>query len=212
MFALVRVVPRGGVAISVMLGAFVVMAGAALAYLLLFERLKQGGVFACKEQKNAAEGVFEACEGAESRDVEADGAEVGESEAEVPEMMPAAVTVRQVSESAPLPSVSVHQANEMMSDREAREALCTRPSDAEGARGGRKYEVNIDTISALFAPEETVSLQSLKDKGILPDKARFVKILARGSLDKPLTVIAQDFSTAAVKMITLTGGKAVIVE
>ena len=53
---------------------------------------------------------------------------------------------------------------------------------------------------------------SLKQKGLVPKSARAVKILARGSLNKPLTVIAQDFSTSAVKMITLTGGHAMLVD
>ena len=77
---------------------------------------------------------------------------------------------------------------------------------------GKKYEVNIDVIAAAFLPNETVSLQSLKEKRLISKNAKAVKILARGTLDKPLTVIAQDFSTAAIKMITLTGGHAMIVE
>lgn len=36
-----------------------------------------------------------------------------------------------------------------------------------------------------------------------------VKVLARGSLDKALTVEAADFSLPAVKMIVITGGKVV---
>ena len=34
-------------------------------------------------------------------------------------------------------------------------------------------------------------------------------MLARGIIDKPLYVYANDFSLAAVKMIALTGGKAI---
>ena len=37
-----------------------------------------------------------------------------------------------------------------------------------------------------------------------------MKILARGVLDKRLRVVAQDFSDAAVKMILLTGGEAIV--
>ena len=35
------------------------------------------------------------------------------------------------------------------------------------------------------------------------------EILADGTLDKPLTVVADAFSVQAIKMITLTGGHAV---
>ena len=38
------------------------------------------------------------------------------------------------------------------------------------------------------------------------NKATYIKVLARGSLDKPLDVEADDFSPAAIKMIVLTGG------
>lgn len=67
--------------------------------------------------------------------------------------------------------------------------------------------VNIDNISAKFNEGETVSLQTLKNKGILGDKINYFKVLARGKLDKPLTVEANEFSIEAVKMILLTGGK-----
>ena len=49
-------------------------------------------------------------------------------------------------------------------------------------------------------------------KGLLPEETTFVKVLARGKINKPLTVIAQDFSTAAMKTILLAGGNATITE
>ena len=68
--------------------------------------------------------------------------------------------------------------------------------------------VNIDTLSKMYAPNETVTLETLKEKGLVPEKCRAVKILARGTLDKPLRVQVQDYSLDAVKMIYLTGGQA----
>ena len=44
---------------------------------------------------------------------------------------------------------------------------------------------------------------------LIPKNVGSLKILARGVLDKPLNVEAQDFSLDAVKMIVLTGGKAI---
>ena len=40
-------------------------------------------------------------------------------------------------------------------------------------------------------------------------RVTYIKVLARGKLDKALTVEADDFSPQAVKMIVLTGGSAV---
>ena len=67
--------------------------------------------------------------------------------------------------------------------------------------------VNIDSLSRAFAPNDVVNLATLRAKGILNPKADGVKVLARGVLDKPLIVEADDFSMDAVKMILLTGGK-----
>jgi ribosomal protein L15 len=48
----------------------------------------------------------------------------------------------------------------------------------------------------------------MKDKGIIPSDAKYVKVLARGIIDKPINIIANSFSLSAVKMIALTGGSA----
>lgn len=75
---------------------------------------------------------------------------------------------------------------------------------------GKKCIVNIDTLSAHFSAGDTVDISALKEKGLIPQKGIAVKVLARGILNKPLTVIADDFSADAVKMIVLTGGKALL--
>ena len=54
-----------------------------------------------------------------------------------------------------------------------------------------------------------MDLATLKARGLLEAKVGSFKVLARGQLDKSLTVEANDFSLAAVKMIALTGGKVV---
>lgn len=78
--------------------------------------------------------------------------------------------------------------------------------------GGKKAIVNLDTISANFEAGDVVTVDKLKEKKLVPANAGFVKVLARGSIDKPLTVEANDYSLAAVKMLVLTGGKAVQVK
>ena len=70
--------------------------------------------------------------------------------------------------------------------------------------------VNIDTLSQYFNDGETVTLEEIKQRvpGINKNTT-YIKVLARGTLDKSLTVYADNFSLQAVKMIVLTGGKAV---
>ena len=70
--------------------------------------------------------------------------------------------------------------------------------------------VNIDALSRAFADGETVTLEEVKKrvKGF-DKKVTYLKVLARGSLDKKLTVKADAFSIQAVKMIILTGGKVI---
>lgn len=72
---------------------------------------------------------------------------------------------------------------------------------------GKRGIVNIDSLSRAFAPNDVVNLETLRKKKIVSPKVSSVKVLARGVLDKPLIVEANDFSMDAVKMILLTGGK-----
>ena len=48
----------------------------------------------------------------------------------------------------------------------------------------------------------------MRERRLLPAKATAVKVLARGILNKPLTVIADDYSADAIKTILLAGGEA----
>lgn len=70
--------------------------------------------------------------------------------------------------------------------------------------------VNIDTLSKCFENGETATLEEMKKRiPAINRKATYIKVLARGTLDKKLTVIADSFSIEAVKMILLTGGNVV---
>lgn len=80
---------------------------------------------------------------------------------------------------------------------------------ARPASRSERAAVNVDTLSRAFAAGETVTLAALKEKKLVPPRAAYVKVLARGALDKALVVEANDFSPDAVKMILLTGGKAI---
>jgi ribosomal protein L15 len=94
-------------------------------------------------------------------------------------------------------------------DAEVEAFIETETVKEEIVTGRKKGIVNIDTISEAYADGETVTLQSLIAKKILPKNIGFVKILARGVLDKALTVKANDFSIDAAKMIVIAGGSVV---
>ena len=77
----------------------------------------------------------------------------------------------------------------------------------EGGLGGARGHINIDTLAAHFEPYAHVTLDAMKAKKLVPARVARVKVLARGVLDQPLFVEAQDFSLDAVKMILLVGGR-----
>ncbi len=106
-------------------------------------------------------------------------------------------------------SIRVEEARQLLDDATAR-SLLVKADGSYGVKRGGGTIINLDTISAHFASGETVTLTILKEKGLVSKKETAVKILARGTIDKPLTIIADNFSTDAIKMIVLTGGKAII--
>lgn len=77
------------------------------------------------------------------------------------------------------------------------------------AKDNKKVIINVDTLSDNFEAHEMVNLATLKAKGLIDKKAKSLKVLARGTLNKPLIVKSGDFSKTAVEMILLTGGNAV---
>ena len=116
-------------------------------------------------------------------------------------------------------SITVNEAHVAISDSEAEKLVeKATPHDdapevaaaaAPAVYGNKRGIVNIDTLSAHFNSGDEVTLAQLIQKGLVQKNVGRLKVLARGTLDKPLTVCADDFSIAAVKMIVLTGGKAV---
>lgn len=72
---------------------------------------------------------------------------------------------------------------------------------------GREAEVNLDMISAVFAPGEHVNVMTLKAKGLIPPTAQHIKVLARGGvIDKPLVVEARSISSKARALVIAAGG------
>lgn len=72
-----------------------------------------------------------------------------------------------------------------------------------------KAIVNVDQINQVFEYDEYVTIEKLKEKGLVNKKTNYVKVLSRGVINKPMTIEANEFSLKAVKMIVLTGGSVV---
>lgn len=72
-----------------------------------------------------------------------------------------------------------------------------------------KAIVNVDQINQVFDYDEYVTIEKLKEKGLVNKKTNYVKVLSRGVINKPMTIEANEFSLKAVKMIVLTGGSVV---
>ena len=84
-----------------------------------------------------------------------------------------------------------------------------RHDDGIVTNGTRHGIVNVDTLSRSFSAGDRVDINALKSHSLIPYDTAYIKVLARGIIDKPLYVYANDFSLSAVKMIALSGGKAV---
>ena len=102
--------------------------------------------------------------------------------------------------------ITAEEAHATMSDEEALaliEVRSKKPVD------GPMCTVNVGILSSTFEKGEEVTLYALQAKGLIPRKQNGYIVLAEGSINKPLTIIANDFSADAVKMIVAAGGKAI---
>jgi len=72
--------------------------------------------------------------------------------------------------------------------------------------------VNLQDLERRFEAGDEVTLDALKAKGLGSRKDVPVKVLAKGSLSKKLTVHAHKFSGAAREAIEAAGGTVVVVE
>lgn len=75
-----------------------------------------------------------------------------------------------------------------------------------------RFKVDYATLNVqalkLFEPGSTVDLDSAKARGMIPKTSKRLKILAKGDLDRPLTIRAHRFSARAKDAITNAGGTA----
>jgi len=66
--------------------------------------------------------------------------------------------------------------------------------------------VNLDALAERFEAGVLVTPEILHERGLVRGKRSLVKVLARGDMDKALTIHAHRFSAKAVEKITAAGG------
>ncbi|MBR1748140.1 MAG: uL15 family ribosomal protein [Clostridia bacterium] len=99
--------------------------------------------------------------------------------------------------------VSASEVNDLISNEVAASAIVT---ERRTERTGKRGTINVDVLATNFESGETVTIERLKEKKLIPASVGQVKLLARGNLDKVLHVELQDYSIEAVKMVIATGG------
>jgi large subunit ribosomal protein L15 len=68
--------------------------------------------------------------------------------------------------------------------------------------------VNLDTLAARFDAGTVITPELLQERGVVTDRRRPIKVLARGDITKALTVRAHRFSGKAKEKIASAGGSA----
>ncbi|MCM1306777.1 MAG: uL15 family ribosomal protein [Firmicutes bacterium] len=69
--------------------------------------------------------------------------------------------------------------------------------------------VKLDDIDANFQDGNRVTLEKLRKLGLVSDNCTGFTVTADKRLTKPLIIVANDFTLTAVKLIALTGGRAI---
>jgi hypothetical protein len=107
-------------------------------------------------------------------------------------------------------SVRYEEVNRLMSDADADRltAAVYRKGEEHGAPQARVY---LDDLSDAFADDSYINLAILKEAHLVREDASSLAIYARGTLRKSLMIEADVFSLEAVKMISLTGGRAILI-
>ena len=68
--------------------------------------------------------------------------------------------------------------------------------------------VNLDTLAEQFDAGSEITVETLREQGLVRKGAKKIKVLARGDISKALTVRAHKFSGKAAEKIAAAGGKA----
>ncbi len=95
--------------------------------------------------------------------------------------------------------------NFLVDDRTA-DLLTERETVASVDRSNEEA-ISVDVLSDHFARNELVTLDAIKKKGLLDPQVTYLRVTARGAIDKPLRVVANEYTPTAAKMILIAGGK-----
>lgn len=73
------------------------------------------------------------------------------------------------------------------------------------------FAINVGALSAKFG-EGTVSVDDMRQAGLVPKRAKVIKVLGEGNVDKKLNVQAHRFSKTAAEKLAASGGSADVIE
>jgi ribosomal protein L15 len=124
------------------------------------------------------------------------------------------VPCAETNEEASVPQTVQNEAEMREIVAEAEEQAEQRLAAQAPKRGGKKRKavaiINVDTIAKNFEADEVVTLEALHQKGLLPKNANSFKLLGRGEMDKPITIVCDDHSMQAKKLISSCGGNTIL--
>ncbi len=86
---------------------------------------------------------------------------------------------------------------------------CIERKNVETIDESKIETLKLDDIDAKFQDGNRVTLEKLKKVGLVSEECTGYAVTAGQRLTKPLIIVANDFKLSAVKMITLTGGRAI---
>ena len=135
-----------------------------------------------------------------------------EEKSEEPIVVVAPIPVIEEATPEVMPEIVEHidaeEADAMISDD-----LAMQTANYESGEGhGRQGIINIGVLDQSFEANDVITLDALKEKGLISKQTGRMKVLANGILNKPLTVKAESYSIQAIKMIELTGGTVIILK
>ena len=99
----------------------------------------------------------------------------------------------------------------MLTDGEARSmAEIKRVPPQEGE--SKIVSVSVSTLSEHFADGVRVNLAALRRKNLVAEDATGFRVVGKNTLERSLVVTANAFNANALKMILLTGGRAIVLQ
>jgi len=72
--------------------------------------------------------------------------------------------------------------------------------------------VNVGSLSKAFSPNEVVDENSLREKGLIKDKVKSIKLLGNGEINIPLTIRVHAVSRSAKEKVEKAGGRVELIK